>query len=58
VVVEDDGVGITPGAARSGLRNLASRAAELGGELRVDRGRLGGTRLTWEVPVLSGPAAG
>ena len=31
VVVEDDGIGIEAGGSRSGLRNLASRAAQLGG---------------------------
>jgi signal transduction histidine kinase len=51
VVVEDDGVGVRPEAARSGLRNLAGRAAELDGVLLLEPGRLGGTRLTWEVPV-------
>ena len=58
VVVEDDGVGLPADCARSGLRNLASRAAELGGELRLDSGRLEGTRLTWEVPVADPTTAG
>jgi len=57
VVVEDDGVGISPGGSRSGLRNLASRASQLGGGLRLDRGRLAGTRLVWEVPLPGPPAA-
>ena len=35
VEVLDDGVGIDPDAARSGLRNLADRAHECGGELKV-----------------------
>jgi len=51
VVVEDDGVGTAPGAARSGLRNLEHRAVGLGGEMSLDVGRLGGTRLSWRVPV-------
>lgn len=52
VVVEDDGVGVSDDAARSGLRNLASRAAQLGGSLHVGAGEtLGGTRLTWQVPI-------
>ncbi len=58
VVVEDDGVGLAPDVTRSGLRNLASRAAELGGELRLDRGPLRGTRLAWGVPVTARPAGG
>ncbi|MCW2606367.1 MAG: histidine kinase [Frankiales bacterium] len=51
VVVEDDGVGVDPAAGSSGLRNLASRALELDGELYLDGGPLGGARLTWRVPV-------
>jgi signal transduction histidine kinase len=51
VVIEDDGVGVDPAAGSSGLLNLASRALELGGELSLDDGPLGGTRLTWRVPV-------
>jgi signal transduction histidine kinase len=55
LVVTDDGTGIPPGAPRSGLRNLARRAHELGGSLDVgpaspaaDRS---GTRLVWRVPL-------
>jgi signal transduction histidine kinase len=51
VEVVDDGVGIPPGAARSGLRNLEDRARECGGELAVGRGPSGGTRLSWRVPL-------
>jgi signal transduction histidine kinase len=51
VVVEDDGVGVAPTAGSGGLRNLASRALELGGELVLDDSPLGGARLTWLVPV-------
>ncbi|WP_328890820.1 sensor histidine kinase [Streptomyces sp. NBC_00316] len=56
VSVSDDGTGITEGGRRSGLRNLAERAARLGGELTVSaRGGAGeGTRLEWRVPL---PAA-
>lgn len=49
--VVDDGRGITEGVARSGLRNLAARARELGGSLDVRPLRDGGTRLSWRVPV-------
>ncbi|MFC7303487.1 GAF domain-containing protein [Streptomyces monticola] len=55
LTVEDDGVGITgrQGADthRGGLRNLAERAARLGGELNLGSGQLGGTQLEWRVPV-------
>ena len=37
--------------ARSGLRNLEERARECGGELAVRREPLGGTRLSWRVPL-------
>ncbi|MEV6327744.1 GAF domain-containing protein [Streptomyces sp. NPDC051909] len=53
VTVSDDGIGIPPGGSRSGLRNLAERAARLGGELtihaRPEPGR--GTVLDWRVPL-------
>ena len=49
--VVDDGIGIDPSAARSGLRNLEERAQECGGELTVRAEPLGGTRLSWRVPL-------
>jgi signal transduction histidine kinase len=49
--VVDDGVGIEPTTARSGLRNLEERALECDGELTVRPGALGGTRLSWRVPL-------
>ena len=51
VRVEDDGIGMAQEGARSGLRNLASRAEQLGGSLRVTSGPGNGTRLLWQVPV-------
>ena len=51
VEVRDDGIGIDPEAARSGLRNLEQRAEECGGELHVRRDGPSGTRLTWRVPL-------
>jgi signal transduction histidine kinase len=55
VVVTDDGTGIPPEGRRSGLRNLADRAAELGGELQLNPADPAapqpGTRLEWRVPV-------
>jgi signal transduction histidine kinase len=59
VTVTDDGTGIPSGGRRSGLGNLAARAAELGGELRLSPAEPAaprpGTRLEWRVPV--SPAA-
>jgi signal transduction histidine kinase len=51
IEVVDDGVGIDPGAARSGLRNLEERARECDGELAVRPEPRGGTRLRWRVPL-------
>ncbi|MFF3500978.1 GAF domain-containing protein [Streptomyces sp. NPDC003247] len=49
--VVDDGVGIPPDGRRSGLRNLAERAAQLNGTLEVTGPAGGGTALVWRVPV-------
>ncbi|MEU9340236.1 GAF domain-containing sensor histidine kinase [Streptomyces sp. NPDC048278] len=54
VTVRDDGVGIPPDGRRSGLRNMAERAAELGGRLEWEcpaGAEGGGTTLVWRVPV-------
>jgi PAS domain S-box-containing protein len=52
LVVEDDGVGISPDApAGNGLANLRARAEELAGTVRVGPGPQGGTRLEWVVPL-------
>jgi signal transduction histidine kinase len=54
VLVADNGIGIRPHAARSGLRNLAARAEKLGGQLRLGPATpdaaIPGTRLEWRVP--------
>jgi signal transduction histidine kinase len=54
VQVIDDGTGIPDGGRRSGLRNLASRAEKLGGELLLGPADPDapspGTRLEWRVP--------
>jgi len=54
VQVIDNGTGIPDDGRRSGLRNLASRAEKLGGELRLEAADPGasrpGTRLEWRVP--------
>ncbi|TJZ99582.1 GAF domain-containing protein [Actinacidiphila oryziradicis] len=54
LTVADNGVGVTEGGRRSGLRNLAERAGQLGGELTLDTPPDGGTRLVWRVPLNAG----
>ncbi|PKV83130.1 GAF domain-containing protein [Streptomyces sp. TLI_146] len=49
--VTDNGVGIPSGGRRSGLRNLAERAEQLGGRLELGEGRDGGTALVWQAPL-------
>jgi signal transduction histidine kinase len=49
--VVDNGVGIPPEGRRSGLRNMAERASQLGGDLTWTTPPAGGTRLVWRVPV-------
>ena len=55
VQVTDNGTGIPADGRRSGLRNLASRAEKLGGELQLGPADPGesppGTRLEWRVPL-------
>ncbi|HEY2222259.1 GAF domain-containing sensor histidine kinase [Actinomycetospora sp.] len=52
VEVSDDGIGIPPTVARSGLANLAARARAAGGDIRIAPMPVGsGTRLTWWVPL-------
>jgi len=55
VQVTDNGTGIPADGRRSGLRNLASRAEKLGGELQLGAADPGaptpGTRLEWRVPL-------
>jgi signal transduction histidine kinase len=54
VLVTDNGTGIPAGVRRSGLRNLADRAAKFGGEFRLEPAdpdaENPGTRLEWRVP--------
>ena len=54
VRVADNGAGVPDGGRRSGLRNLADRAAKLGGELCLEAAHPGssppGTLLEWRVP--------
>ncbi|WP_330234930.1 sensor histidine kinase [Streptomyces sp. NBC_00566] len=53
--VADDGVGIPPGGRRSGLRNMAERAEQLGGRMELGTGENGGAVLVWTVPLPKGP---
>ncbi|MDF3289581.1 sensor histidine kinase [Streptomyces silvisoli] len=54
LTVTDDGRGIPDGARRSGLANLAERAAKRGGALHLVTPPTGGTRLSWRVPLREG----
>ncbi|GGP75604.1 GAF domain-containing sensor histidine kinase [Saccharothrix coeruleofusca] len=52
ITVLDNGVGMPAAVARSGLRNLERRAAELDGTCVVGPGQDDrGTRVTWQVPL-------
>ncbi|WP_390898591.1 GAF domain-containing sensor histidine kinase [Streptomyces fulvoviolaceus] len=51
LTVSDNGVGIPPEGRRSGLHNMAERARQLGGELRLTTPEGGGSTLLWRVPV-------
>ncbi|MCC9306105.1 GAF domain-containing protein [Kitasatospora sp. RB6PN24] len=51
VTVTDDGVGLPEGGRRSGLANLAERAAAHGGGFRAHGLPAGGTELVWRVPL-------
>ncbi|WP_405653069.1 GAF domain-containing protein [Streptomyces sp. NBC_00019] len=51
LTVTDNGAGIPSDGRRSGLRNMAERAEQLGGELELSRPADGGTTLVWWVPV-------
>ncbi len=54
LTVRDNGTGLTGATRRSGLANLAERAAELGGTLRATAAEGGGTELKWRVPLPEG----
>ena len=50
--VDDDGRGLPEKLGRrSGLKNIEERATELGGMSVLERSELGGTRLSWTVPL-------
>ncbi|MDP9380955.1 MAG: GAF domain-containing sensor histidine kinase, partial [Chloroflexota bacterium] len=50
--VTDDGAGLPPGQqAGVGITSMRERAAELGGELRIEQGEAGGTRVWGRLPI-------
>jgi len=53
--VTDDGVGFSPEQAETGgghgLRNMRTRAQRLGGQCTITAGPMGGTAVTWQVPL-------
>jgi len=51
ISVTDDGLGIPEGIARSGLANLAARAADCSGRFTITPRSGGGTRLLWSAPL-------
>ncbi|MEU6230003.1 GAF domain-containing sensor histidine kinase [Streptomyces sp. NPDC047042] len=53
LTVTDNGVGVPADGRRSGLRNMAERAQQLGGELELGSAEGGGTALVWWAPVAS-----
>ena len=50
LTVYDNGVGMDLATRRSGLLNMQERAQRLGGDMTVEDGDAGGTRLAWTVP--------
>jgi signal transduction histidine kinase len=51
LIVRDNGSGMKPTGRRSGLSNLADRAATLGGSMQTREAAGGGTELEWRVPL-------
>lgn len=51
IEVRDDGCGVSPDVAVSGLENLRRRAEDVGGTFTVDRVASGGTLLRWCAPM-------
>jgi two-component system, NarL family, sensor histidine kinase DevS len=58
LTVRDNGAGLGEPTRRSGLANLAERAAELGGTMRATAAEGGGTELVWQVPLSADGATG
>jgi signal transduction histidine kinase len=58
VEVRDDGCGPGGASRSSGLTNLRRRAVDLGGRMGFGPGENGiGTTVTWQVPLITPPAA-
>lgn len=59
VCIDDDGIGRPPHtdahSAGIGTRSMMERAAELGGEFRIERSPLGGTRISARLPIGATP---
>lgn len=53
LLIEDDGVGMRATRRRSGLRNMETRAAVHGGDVRIAPVEPHGTRVRWSVPLPS-----
>ena len=51
ITIEDDGSGLPPDSAYSGLANLRHRAERRGGELMISRPGPRGTRVRWTIPL-------
>ncbi|MDQ3128910.1 MAG: sensor histidine kinase [Chloroflexota bacterium] len=51
IEVADDGAGMTGAADGVGTRSMLERAAEVGGDVRVEQGEDGGTRVIARLPV-------
>ena len=51
LIVRDNGSGMKPTGRRSGLANLADRAAKFGGSMQTRDAVGGGTELEWRVPL-------
>lgn len=51
LTVTDDGIGLPPDGRRSGLANLAERAAHHAGHFTAAPAPAGGTRLAWSAPL-------
>ncbi|MFF3890087.1 GAF domain-containing protein [Streptomyces sp. NPDC001914] len=54
--VSDNGTGLRADGRRSGLRNMAERAEQLGGLLELGTCRTGGAKVSWRVPLPGGQA--
>ncbi len=58
LTVRDNGSGMKTTSRRSGLANLADRAAGLGGRMQICAAAGGGTEFEWRVPLADSATAG